>query len=190
MRSLVGSCGRVGPPVQVGQRTRSECRGVLKVVVEVSAIRARLATASIVGSTIGVHHSLFIRPRLRYYDPGRLRDQEDVDVKCQVWKFCIQGGCNSTPEKKKKTRKREREEEKKEERRRGEAAHKEAGQRVSFDFDGVHPEGAHQFQVTVFNPSSYQITIQGLIKAEYGEGIPGEEVERSQATAKVHGKQL
>ena len=58
LRSLVGSCGRVGPPVQVGQRTRSECRGVLKVVVEVSAIRARLATASIVGSAIGVHHSL------------------------------------------------------------------------------------------------------------------------------------
>ena len=146
LRSLVGSCGRVGPPVQVGQRTRSECRGVLKVVVEVSAIRARLATASIVGSAIGVHHSLFIRPRLRYYDPRRLRDQEDVDVKCQVWKFCIQGGCNSTPEKKSKEEKKRRKRKEEEER----DAHKEAGQRVSFDFDGVHPEGAHQFQDTVF----------------------------------------
>ena len=48
----------MGPPVQVGQRTRSECRGVLNVVVLVSAIRARLATASIVGSAIGVRHSL------------------------------------------------------------------------------------------------------------------------------------
>jgi hypothetical protein len=48
------------------------------------------------------------------------------------------------------TRQKQGVEKKKEERRRGEAAHREAGQRVSFDFDGVHPEGAHQFQDTVF----------------------------------------
>ena len=40
LRSLVGSCGRVGPPVQVGQRTRSECRGVLTVVRR--AVRATI----------------------------------------------------------------------------------------------------------------------------------------------------
>ena len=46
---------------------------------------------------------------------------------------------------------------KKKEGRRGEAAHKGAGQRVSFDFDGVHPEGAHQFQDTVVNPLSTRL---------------------------------
>ena len=32
--------------------------------------------------------------------------------------------------------------------------------------------------------------IGDLMEAEYGEGIPGEEVERSQATVKVHVRQL
>ena len=115
LRSLVGSCGRVGPPVQVGQRTRSECRGVLNVVLVVSAIRARLVpTSAVLGRLLGYTIRCLSDPDSD--TTTRLRPRKTRAFCAQFGSFASRAAATVHPKKKnkkeKKRRKRKEEEEK------------------------------------------------------------------------------